>query len=318
MECFKVIKKGLLTTIQDEGRLQYLQYGVSRSGVMDEYSYKISNILVGNDLSEAVIEITLVGPELEFLKDCLIALTGGDLTPKLNGRPINMWKTIIVKKGDRLTFGAANSGCRTYLSIMGGVNVPKIMGSYATFIRGEYGGFHGRALEKGDVIQTKNSSHTLEQLKGRLLKSDYIPNWEIEKPIRIIQGPHYNSFTEDSLRSFLKTSYIITNDSDRMGYRLEGSILKHKHKPDIISDFVGMGTIQVPGSQQPIIHMADCGTSGGYTKIGVISRVDLPKVAQKKPGQKLRFTLINQDESEKLWLEENTRLYDLMLVNKTI
>ncbi len=308
-----VRKPGLLTTVQDLGRFDYRIYGVSTSGAMDHYALRMSNILVGNPQEEAVLEITLIGPKLEFKRPLTLALTGGNLSPMLNGKPLKMWKVIEVEAGDCLTFGASKSGCRSYLSVSGGFDLPLVMGSKSTFVRGEYGGFNGRALVKGDQLVVR--SNQTQPFKGRLINPAHIPEYQSEVSIRYIKGPHQAAFTQSSMSAFEKSIYKVTNDSDRMGYRLEGAQLVHREKADIISDFITAGTIQVPGTGQPIIHMRDCGVSGGYTKIGVVISFDLMKLAQLKPGDRIRFEEISITQAQEIYRENEVFLNYLALNN---
>lgn len=318
MECISIRKKGLFTTVQDEGRLPYAADGVSRSGVMDVFAARYANILVGNSKGDAVLEMTLVGTDFDMLTKSAIAITGADLSPQLNGEPMDLWKVYLVQEGDRITFGRRNAGARAYVAIDGGFDVPLVMGSASTFTRGAYGGFKGRTLEKGDVLCKKRSAHPIDKLKGRRLRPQEIPVYDTERPIRFIRGPHFDQFEQASLEEFLTKSYTITNDSDRMGYRLTGPSLQHRQGPDIISDYVACGTIQVPGSEQPIIHMADCGTSGGYTKIGVIITVDLSEVAQRIPGEQIQFDMIDVDEANRIYRERDQQMTKVALNNRMI
>ncbi|MFK9094606.1 biotin-dependent carboxyltransferase family protein [Bacillus salipaludis] len=301
MEFVTVIKPGFLTTVQDLGRRHYRIFGVSVSGVMDSVSFRLANILVGNDLNEAALEVTLVGPRLQFNASSVIAITGADLTPLLNGQPIQMWKALKVQKGDELHFGGCQYGARSYIAFAGGVQVPMVMGSRSTYVRGEYGGIDGRPLKAGDEIPIGTSRFQFSQLHGRRIRPTDLPEFERERPIQFILGPDHQEFTEQSIETFIHSPYIVTNDSDRMGYRLQGAQLEHINGADIISDFITIGTIQVPGSGQPIVHMADCGTSGGYTKLGVVIGADIPYLAQRKPGDRICFEPVEIEEAQEKW-----------------
>ncbi|MDT8862424.1 biotin-dependent carboxyltransferase family protein [Alkalihalobacillus sp. MEB130] len=315
MEFVKVIKPGLLTTIQDLGRPQQRVFGVSASGAMDSFSFRIANILAGNEENTAALEVTLVGPHLVFQQEGVMVITGGNLSPSLNNKPISMWKAIRIKKGDELTFGRCLDGCRSYIAFSGGIDVPEVMGSRSTYIRGNYGGFEGRALKAGDLLMIGKPQFNHTVLNGRRLRPIDTPDFKTNRPVRIILGPHDQEFTKDSLTHFLTEEYSLSNDSDRMGYRLMGPQLKHINGPDIISDFISMGTIQVPGNGYPIIHMADCGTSGGYTKIGVVITADLSFLGQRKPGDKIDFQPINIEEAHHELRIQETLLSELSLIN---
>ncbi|MHA6251928.1 5-oxoprolinase subunit C family protein [Oceanobacillus sp. CAU 1775] len=313
-----IIKPGLLTTVQDLGREAFRKHGVSASGVMDPLSFRLANILVGNDENTAALEVTLVGPTIRFEQETAFALAGGNLSPFLNNESIDMWSVIHVKPGDELSFGKYYYGARVYIAFAGGIDVPKVMGSRATFMRGAYGGLEGRALKRGDIIRLEKPPILLEAIRGRKLRYQDIPDFKTERPVRFILGPHVNEFEKESIEKFLSEPYIVSNASDRMGYRLEGETLKHKNAADIISDFIAVGTIQVPGNGQPIIHMADCGTSGGYTKLGVIISEDIPYIAQKKPGDKLYFEPISIQIAQEKIVEREKLLREINLNNKIL
>ncbi|MCM3160764.1 biotin-dependent carboxyltransferase family protein [Metabacillus litoralis] len=317
MEFVEVIKPGLLTTVQDLGRPLYRTFGVSVCGAMDLLSLRLGNLLVGNEEGEAALEVTLIGPHLRFHTEGVIAITGGNLSPLLNNKSIPMWKALRVQKGDELKFGNCRDGCRAYISFAGGIDVPRVMGSKSTYIRGNYGGIEGRAIRVGDVIPIGMSLFHFDDLHGRKLRPDDIPSFK-DRPVQFIVGPHTNEFTKDSFVDFLEGSYTLSNESDRMGYRTEGPQLKHINGPDIISDFMTVGTIQVPGSGQPIIHMSDCGTSGGYTKIGVIISTDISYIGQKKPGDKIRFVSVDIEEAQKKWIKQERSIEEIGLINKLL
>ncbi|WP_233191820.1 MULTISPECIES: biotin-dependent carboxyltransferase family protein [unclassified Sporosarcina] len=318
LEYVNILKPGLLTTVQDLGRRDYRIYGVSVSGVMDPLSFRLANTLVGNHENDAAIEITMMGPTIKFETKTAFSITGGNLSPKLNGKSIDMWKVIFAKAGDELSFGKYISGCRSYIALAGGVNVPVVMGSRATFTRGHYGGYMGRALKRGDKLYFNKPDFNIKQLQGRRLRTNDIPDFGEERPIRFILGPHIERFVNKSIETFSNGTYSLSNASDRMGYRLEGEQLIHKDGADIISDFITPGTIQVPGNGYPIIHMADCGTSGGYTKIGVVITTDIPYVAQKKPGDKIKFQVCDINEAQNEYRKIEKMLYDIELNNKLL
>lgn len=301
MEYIKCLKPGLLTTIQDLGRPSYQSFGVSVSGAMDPLSLKLANIIVGNPPDYAALEITLLGPEILFKGEGIIAVTGADLSPALNGKAIPMWRAIHIEDGAILKFGKGKNGCRSYLAILGGIDVPAVMGSKATFIRGRYGGIEGRALQSNDYIPI-GPFHPkwMNEVKNRRIPGCYIPNFSNEV-VRFVWGPHDREFEEESKEIFVKGFYQVTNQSDRMGYRLNGDPLVHKKSADILSEFAAPGTIQVPANGKPIILMADCQMSGGYTKIGMVIGTDIPLLAQKKPGDAIKFQPISILQAQEEW-----------------
>ncbi len=293
----KVLKGGLLSTLQDRGRIGYQQYGVPVSGAMDDYAYRVGNILVGNSREEASIEVTMMGFAAEFLQGTVIAVTGGDLTPTINGRPVKMWKALSVNPGDKLTFQRVRSGCRSYVAVAGGFDVPKVLGSRATYLRGGFGGFEGRALQKGDLLKIGNPKGVQQEYKDGFLKEQGLI-YPAEIRVRVVSGPQEEAFTEQGIKSFYGGPYKVTLDSDRMGLRLEGRKISHRGATEIISDGIAMGAIQIPGHGMPIIMMADRQTTGGYPKIGNVITADLSKLGQAKPGDKVYFQKISVEKAQ--------------------
>lgn len=288
METIKILDAGLLTTVQDLGRYGFQRYGVSASGVMDEYSAKIANKLVGNKVGEAVLETTLKGVQIEFLQNTAVAITGGNCDVTLNGTKIELWQSYLVNRGDILKMGICRSGLRNYLAFAGGIDVPIIMNSKSTNLKAKVGGFNGRKLMTGDVLSVGVGS-----LEAPLtLNKHYIPTYSKDIKIGVILGQQDDHFTEAGIKTFLNETYTVTQESDRMGIRLSsvsGATIEHKNGADIISDGITFGAIQVPGSGQPIVMMADRQTTGGYTKIGNVISSDLAKLAQATPGTKVKF-----------------------------
>ena len=288
METIKILDAGLLTTVQDLGRYGFQRYGVSASGVMDEYSAKIANKLVGNKVGEAVLETTLKGVQIEFLQSTAVAITGGNCDVTLNGTKIELWQSYLVNRGDILKMGICRSGLRNYLAFAGGIDVPIIMNSKSTNLKAKVGGFNGRKLMTGDVLSVGVGS-----LEAPLtLNKHYIPTYSKDIKVGVILGQQDDHFTEAGIKTFLNETYTVTQESDRMGIRLSsvsGATIEHKNGADIISDGITFGAIQVPGSGQPIVMMADRQTTGGYTKIGNVISSDLAKLAQATPGTKVKF-----------------------------
>ncbi len=308
MTKIKIIKHGLQTTVQDSGRSGYQQYGMPVSGAMDTYSLKLANILVGNKPNEACLEATSIGPEIEFDIDTFIAICGANMQARINGNEVEMYRTISVKSGDKLSFKGLKSGFRTYISFAGGIDVPIIMGSKSTYLRGKIGGFKGRQLKSGDELKIGNISSNVDIKEA---SKDQIPIYNDYLTARIIAGPEANYFTMDALEKFLYTDYQLSSQSDRMGYRLMGEKLIHKSSADIISSGIALGTIQVPAHGQPIIMMADRQTTGGYPRIANVISSDLPYLAQLKPGDTIRFQEIKLEKASELIDQEIKLLYSL-------
>ncbi|HLR68366.1 MAG TPA: biotin-dependent carboxyltransferase family protein [Virgibacillus sp.] len=300
---FKVKKPGLQSTIQDLGRIGYQQYGVVTSGAMDPFAMQVANILVGNYRNEACIEIALVGPDLIVLSDCTVAIAGADFNVELNGKPIKIWRTFKLREGDRLVFGAPNSGMRAYLSVSGGFDVPVVMGSKSTYTKAGI----GEAITKGDIL----CGYAVKGLSGVGLVHTEVPIYEKKVELRVVEGPHTDRFTEEGLNIFYNGIHVVSPQSDRMGYRLESRAITHHDGADIWSDPIPMGAVQVPANGQPIILMADRQTTGGYTRIATVISEDVPKVAQLIPGGKIRFKSIDVDKAHKLYKKRERFLRNL-------
>ena len=278
---------GLLTTVQDRGRYGYQRFGMPVSGAMDVFSLELANLLMGNDPGDACLEATISGPELEFTGATWVAITGADMDPHLNGQGIPKNTSIDVRPGDRLGFRGLISGCRTYIAFAGGISVPPVMGSRSTYLRAGIGGFQGRALMPGDELPL---GEPVGKPRLKKIPEGLIPEYKHEQTIRIISGPEAHYFEIAGLRSFLSSEYMVTAQSDRMGYRLTGETIKHKEgMTSIISAGISLGAVQVPGDGQPIILMADRQTSGGYARIANVIAPDLTLIAQMRPEHKIHF-----------------------------
>jgi len=297
VDVIRIIEAGPLTTIQDKGRKGYQRFGMPVGGAMDLFSYTVANLLVGNNDGDAAIEFTLQGPKMEFLENAVIAITGADVTPLMDGKPIPMWQSIFVKKGSVISFGCLKTGLRGYIAVRGGIDVPLIMGSRSTYLRAKIGGLNGRKLAPGDVIKVYETSDCIP-FKERKLPKHQIPQHKNEAEIRVILGPQDELFKRESIERFLSGVYEVTPQSDRMGYRLKGPVIEHQDSADIISDGIPPGAIQVPGHGQPIIMLADRQTTGGYAKIATVISADLSKIAQLKPGDKIKFTKTTLEEAK--------------------
>lgn len=306
MPVLEVIEPGLLTTVQDLGRWGYQQYGVPVAGAMDGYALRLANRLVGNEESAAGLEITMLGPILKFCQPAVIAITGGDLMPQINGRSAAMWEVLAIEADDILDFAGMREGCRAYLAIAGGVEVPVLMGSRSTYIRGQLGGYQGRQLKKGDCLKVGSSTKAIAA--GTKVPVALIPEYSDEYMVRVVLGPQDDYFPPESIAAFLSETYTVTAEADRMGYRLDGAKIAHKAGADIISDGISLGSIQVPGHGMPIVMLADRQTTGGYTKIATVISSDIPVLAQAKPGDRLRFSQITVGEAHTILAEIEAKI----------
>lgn len=322
-----VLSPGLLTSIQDLGRVGFQKYGVIVSGAMDTYSLRLANSLVGNGEGEAALEITLVGPALMLNKGIVFAITGADISPTIEGEAVPMWRPVYLNKDSILKFGACKSGCRAYLAFAGGFKIASIMGSKSTYMRAGIGGYKGRALKKNDILELekpkKKSIDIINKLSKQLSQNKFITsNWYIREgenqsrevtTIRVIRERQFENFTEESVNNFFQSSFNISIKSDRMGYRLNGAKLSLKEPAEIISEAVYFGTIQVPPDGNPIILLADRQTTGGYPKIAQIVYVDIQKIVQLKPNEKIMFKEISLEEAEKLYYEREKYINDIKI-----
>lgn len=298
----RILQGGLLTTVQDLGRFHYQQFGVSPGGAMDSRSLRLANLLVGNDLNEAGLEITILGPRIEFTAAAVIAVTGADLQPRIDGAPLEMYRAVRIEAGTVLSFRGPRAGCRSYLAVAGGLDVEPVMGSRSTMLKGSFGGYEGRRLQQGDEIGLRDGSAAVTNLEKRCMEPEDFSAREVT--LRVILGPQDQRFTKKGVETLLQSTYCVGKDYDRMGYRLEGDPIEHITDANIISDGIALGSIQVPGNGKPIIMMADRQSTGGYTKIANVITVDIPKLAQCKEGDRLSFQQVEIEEAHRLYVQE--------------
>ena len=315
----KILRSGMLTSIQDMGRRGYQKYGIIGSGEMDAWSARMANILVENDETEGVLELTMMGPQIEFTEDALIALTGGDLQAMIEDKEVPLWRPVYIKKGSVLNFGFAVSGCRAYLAVSGGFDIPLIIGSKSTYLRAGLGGFKGRALKEGDELFLGSKHTAFKDFAAKnISESFWAPTWSLPQPVwpggdepvevRVTPGAQMELFTPESIHVFFSQIFTITAEADRMGYRIQGTPITLIQKEDMISEAISFGSIQVPPDGNPIILLADRQTAGGYPKIAQVCSVDLSLIAQLKPDFQLSFRLISHNEAEALFLMRETDL----------
>lgn len=304
MDVFRVISPGLFTTIQDLGRFGFEHQGVPTSGAMDEFAFRISNILLGNPENTPALEITMLGPQLEALNDTCISVTGAEIPVYLNGNLVHGWAVIPVRKGDMISFGQLKSGCRAYLAVKGGFEGDFKMGSYSTYTRGNIGGYMGRRLLKDDILKAKETNTKCKFVKVR---DEYIPKYPSSLEIRVILGPQDDYFEKEKIDKFLNSEYTISKDSDRMGFRLEGPEIKAK-KHDIITDGLIPGAIQIPANGKPIVMHKDAQTTGGYAKIATCISADLSLLSQLKPGDRVKFKAVTIEEAHKILAEMEEKI----------
>lgn len=322
----EVLKPGLLTTVQDTGRYGFQKDGIIVGGAMDTFALRVANLLAGNPQQQAVLEMTLLGPTIRFTEDHLMALTGADLSPTIDGEPVRMWRPIFVRRGSVLAFGEPKAGCRAYLAVSGGFAIPQVMGSYATYLRAGIGGYQGRALQAGDLIPCQDATREgLELLKeAGSMKATHsytytnwtpdpqlYPDYQANPVIRVIKGPEYELFSYVAKGRIWSERFQVSSKSDRMGYRLQGVTIALAEPADLISTAVTFGTVQVPPEGQPIILMADHQTTGGYPRIAQVISADLPILAQVVPGQTLSLQEVTLEEAHQLYIRQEQHIEQL-------
>lgn len=294
----EIVAPGLMTSVQDLGRLGAQALGMPVAGATDAIALRLANAVVGNPETTAALEIGYLGPTLTAAADGVRLVLGGKakltLQPAGGGeaRPVRPWRSLLLKRGDRLSIGAVEEGGVAYLAVAGGFAIQPFMGSLSTYMRSGLGGFEGRALKAGDrlPLNTIAAEGDERELPDEI---DYGTG-----PVRVVLGPQDDRFTQKGIETFLSATYTVTKEADRMGIRLEGETIEHTRGADIASEGVVTGSIQVPGNGKPIILMADRQTTGGYTKIATVISADLPRVGRMKPGDTLTFAAIAVAEAE--------------------
>jgi antagonist of KipI len=316
----RIITGGLQTTVQDLGRIGRQRTGIPVCGAMDRFAHRVANMLVGNDDSAATLEASLLGPAIAFDEPAVIAIAGGDLSASLNGNEVAPWHALAVPRGATLRFGQARVGCRAYIALSGGIDLPAVFGSRSTYLRAQFGGVEGRSLRSGDIINPGTPSPVAERIASLLRASGTtaIGRWTVatsarpaynDDPIvRVIPGQHHELLDDASRERFLSSTFTVSSNSDRMGYRLGGVPLSLTEPMELLSEGVAFGTIQLPPGGEPIVLMADHQTTGGYPRIGEVASVDLPLIAQLKPGDRLRFRLVSVEKAQQAYLAQERDL----------
>jgi antagonist of KipI len=291
-EVLRVEKPGLFTTIQDLGRPHAMSSGVPPGGAMDRFAHKAANLLTGNDENAATLECTLSGPQLVAVRPCLVAITGADFDPQVNGRPAPMWTGMFLSVGDELSFAGRRWGARAYIAVAGGIAGDRWLGSMSTSLLASRGGMHGRLLAAGDVIAV-SSVPTGPAISGRLLSPDHRPAYT-DHTLHAIAGPHVRRLDTEGRKAFFGSAFEVSRDADRMGYRLEGPVLQVSGD-ELLSFGLVAGAVQVPRSGQPILLMADHQTAGGYPVVATVASAAIPVAAQLLPGDELWFAEVTID-----------------------
>lgn len=313
----RVLKGGLSTTVQDVGRFGLYHLGVPPSGALDSFSHRVANLLVGNDERAASLEATYVGPELEFHDDAVVAITGADLPPAVDGAEQPMWEVFEINAGQVLSFGYLRAGARAYIACEGGIDVPEVLGSKSTYALTGVGGYEGRILRDGDQLSVGRERTTRKRL-GMRIDERLRPTFPKEVELRVIIGLCSYRLSAESVEELLAAQWTVTPDADRVGYRYRGIELSFVerdppfgagHDPSNVVD-VGypVGSIQVPGGVEPILLLNDAVTGGGYATIGTVITADLDRAAQSRTHDKTRFQSVTLADALRARAERRRRL----------
>jgi antagonist of KipI len=315
------LKPGLLTTVQDRGRRGYAALGVGAAGPMDDVAFRLANALVGNGDDAAALELTLVGPRLRFDTAATIALTGAGFAAQIDGRSIGGWRAIEISAGAVLDCGSTRRGARGYLAVAGGFTVDRILGSASTDVNAGIGPFGGRAFCAGDLLSARDAT-TSNGPPSPLSRGERGFTWSLDPrpwfdpdphhPIRLIRGSHFAALDRASREALFAAQFRIAAASNRVGFRLDGPRLAFAEPLELVSEPVGFGTVQLPAGGQPIALMAEHPTTGGYPRIGQIAAIDLPRLAQRRPGDPVRFVEIDLDDAQTRYLARERELVRLL------
>jgi antagonist of KipI len=314
MKFIEVRAPGLLTTVQDLGREGFGPSGVSASGAADAVALRVGNRLVGNAEGAAALEMTLLGGTFHFPDGGVIALAGSDFCAKLDEVPVVAWTSTVVKPGETLSVGATKSGARCYLCVEGGIEVQRVMGSASTHLLSGLGGVEGRALRKGDVLQVAAPKQAFRTFRKRTANGRALEKLRPRKTLRVTEGPQNDRFAEGQQRAFYGTTFCITEESNRMGIRLEGAALTGTKTAEILSEGVSLGAVQITAGGLPIILFVEQQTTGGYPKIANVISADMHSVGQLRPRDEIRFERVELDAALALLAEQEKLLTSKELI----
>jgi antagonist of KipI len=298
--------------VQDLGRTGFRQFGVSTSGALDSFALRVANLLVGNDEGAAGLEITLGGLQLRFEDERIVGWCGGKFDVQIGSRALPPGHVARLKAGDELRFDRAQLGCRCWLAISGGIDVPVVLGSRSTDLRANFGGLEGRTLRNGDRLSLgefrRSETNATVGISSWTAPHDWASTANRHPGLRFIRGVDWNRFNDVAVQRFTHDEFTVSPDSDRMGVRFDGPELKREDKVDLISEAVAPGTIQVPPSGKPILLLGDCQTIGGYPKMAYVITIDLGIAAQLRAGDRVRFSEVSLADAHRLLLERQRDL----------
>jgi biotin-dependent carboxylase-like uncharacterized protein len=318
----EVLHPGLMTTVQDAGRYGFYNLGFPPSGAMDDFSFRVGNLLVGNDENAAALEATYLGPRLRFGDDRVVAVTGAEMPPNVDGEPRPAWEAFEIEAGQTLAFDHLRDGARAYVAVAGGIDVPEVLGSRSTYARVSLGGHDGRALRAGDELRLAERPPSSARRVGVRLDERHRPTFSKATEVRIIVGLYSHRLTHESLAAFVGTEWTVTTDADRVGYRYRGVELEFLPRAEVpfgVGDApwntcslnYPFGVIQIPGGVEPIVLMRDGVTGGNYASVGTVVSADLDRVAQSKSHDTTRFRSVSLDAALKARDERRRQLAEI-------
>jgi antagonist of KipI len=307
-----VKRAGFLTSVQDLGRTGDREFGVSRSGALDSFALRVANLLVGNDDGAAGIEVTLGGVQFRFDDERIVAWCGGEFDVHAGSMALAAGHAAVLSAGEELKFGRPQVGCRAWLAISGGIDVPIVLGSRSTDLRANFGGFEGRILRDGDVIplgmRRRSKTAATAGISSWTAPHDWVSPAKRDPILRFVPGCDWNRFDVSTLQRLTSEEFTVSPDSDRMGVRFDSPELKREDNVELTSEAVAPGTTQVPPSGKPILLLGDCQTIGGYPKIANVITVDLGMAAQLRAGDHVRFCEVSLSDAHRLLLEREREL----------
>ena len=305
----EVLEVSGFATVQDGGRIGWRRFGVPSSGPMDVFAFRAANMLAGNRPDASALEIGSGDIVLRATYDCVIAVAGAGHDLSVSIWDFSTWSSCFVRSGSTIRLSQSGFGMWSYLALAGGIEVPPVLGSRSTYLRGHFGGFDGRLLQSGDILRRGRSLPPLIELSAHTLAEEARPPYNGSPTVEVIPGPQTENFGQESMDTFLSNPYKVSLSSDRMGYRFEGPRLALPGGADLTSEGLIAGAIQVPADGQPILMMADCATAGGYPKIASVISADLPLVAQCTPGRdEVRFRITTIEAAQEKYRQEMHKL----------
>lgn len=302
----EIVKPGLATTVQDLGRPGYYHLGIPLSGGMDRLALAAANLLVGNDEGDAVLEVVFLGPEIRFTEDAVVAITGADMPPRIDGVEQPTWTTLTIKADQVLSFGFLKAGARAYIAVAGGIDVPVVLGSRSTYPLGALGGHGGRALKAGDRLDLGAAKRAVKAATS--IAADLRRRPDVDSVLRVLPGLYWHRITAEAGKHFFEDTWKVAPEADRIGYRFRGGRpldFVPREPPfgagsdpsNIVDSCYPYGSIQVPGGTEPIVLHRDAVSGGGYFMIGTVISADMDLIGQLQPNQKARFAEVTMDQA---------------------